>query len=114
MIWDKLIWIDNCTKDEQYKFEYNNICYESCPKTTQISSDNYYLCENDLRCKKYYNYEHIDCLETIPEGYYLNNSKAKTIDKCNIKCKSCSLESTYNDLCLSCNINGNYYPKYNG
>ena len=28
LIWEKLSWIDNCTNDNQYKFEYNEICYE--------------------------------------------------------------------------------------
>ena len=37
----------------------------------------------------------------------------KIIDKCNIKCKNCSLESNTYNLCISCNTEDNYYPKYN-
>ena len=100
--------IKNCSFSN-YIFEYNNTCYEICPNRTHISDNN--ICEDDLICEKYYNYNYTGCLEVIPEGYYLNNSKLKTIDKCNIKCKSCNLESMKNNLCLSCNINKNYYPK---
>ena len=64
----------------------------------------------DLNCSNYYNYNLTGCINEIPEGYYCNDSNHKTIDKCNIKCKSCSYDSTENDLCLSCNTINNYYP----
>ena len=35
-----------------------------------------------INCEKYINYEQTGCIDYIPEGYYLNNSKLKTIDKC--------------------------------
>ncbi len=31
LIVEKNICVDFCYKDENYKFEYNNLCYESCP-----------------------------------------------------------------------------------
>ena len=96
-----------------YKFEYNNICYNSCPNGTHNSSYNNYICENDFICEKYYNYNNTECIDEIPEGYYLNNSNLKTIDKCDIKCGNCSLESVNYNLCISCNINNNYYPIFN-
>ena len=43
----------------------------------------------------------------------MNDSDARTIDKCNIKCHSCNLESIKNDSCISCNIEYNYYPIVN-
>jgi hypothetical protein len=45
-------------------------------------------------------------------GYYLNDSKSKTIDKCDIKCSNCTLESLTNNLCIKCNIEKGYYPKF--
>ena len=105
--------MNNCSNDIIYKYEYNNSCYISCPNGTHNSLINHYLCEDDLKCEKYYNYNHTECLEEIPEGYYMNNSELKTIDKCNIKCKNCSFESSMNNLCISCNINENYYPLFN-
>ena len=41
----KNIWIDECFKDDTYKFEYNDICYKYCPQNTNISYNNSYLCE---------------------------------------------------------------------
>ena len=76
------------------------MCYESCPKRTHNSLYNNFLCEEDLKCKNYFNYEHTECLDIIPEGYYMNNSRLKTIDKCNIKCKNCSTESNLYNLCM--------------
>ena len=40
--------IQNCFNDEIYKFEYNSICYTSCPKRTHNSSNQLYLCEKDI------------------------------------------------------------------
>jgi len=111
-IFDKKICINNCYNDKEYKYEYNNRCYKSCPYGTRISKINNNFCEY-FNCDKYYNYNHTDCLESIPEGYYLNNSILKTIDKCNDKCQNCSLESLEKNLCLSCNIKNGYYPLLN-
>ena len=105
--------IRNCTDDPIYKYKYNNQCYEFCPNGTHISSDSNYICEEDLFCDKYYNYNHTGCIDEIPDSYYLNNSILKTIDKCDIKCQKCSLESNKNNKCISCNINNNYYSIYN-
>ena len=102
----------NCNDSDLYKYEYNNICYESCPNGTHKSLNNIYLCEKDLICDNYYNYDRTECVNNIKEGYYLNNITLKTIDKCNIKCKNCTLQSMEQKLCISCNINNSYYPKY--
>ena len=37
--------IDNCTKDEIYKYEYSSQCYEHCPENTTISEKDIYKCE---------------------------------------------------------------------
>ena len=89
--------IDNCSKDDIYKFEYDNICYKTCPYRTHSISEDKYICE-DVICDNYYNYNNTGCLDDIPLGYYLNNSILKTIDKCDIKCNNCSLESVLNNL----------------
>ena len=113
IIKDKNICTENCTKDDTYKFEYNNICYDICPNGTHISNDNNYLCEKDLICSNYYNYDHSECLNQIPDGFYLNNSKLKTINKCEEKCEKCTYESSLENKCISCNIKLEYYPIYN-
>ena len=98
--------INKCDEHEIFRYEFNNICYEKCPNgsTTHNSSINGNLCE----CDKYYNYEYTGCLEEIPDGYYVNNSKLKTIDKCDFSCRNCEFKS---NLCISCNTY--YYPKFN-
>jgi hypothetical protein len=110
---DKNTCIDNCSKDNVYRYEYENLCYSSCPNGTHNSFDIDYLCEKDLECDNYYNYNHTECLDYILEGYYLNKSHYKTIYKCDIKCQNCSHESTQKNQCLSCNNNFEYYPKLN-
>ena len=102
--------VDNCFSETEYKYEYQNMCYKKCPIRTQLKSDSTYLCED---CPHFYNYEGTGCIDDIPEGYYLNSSFDKTIDICPSKCKSCSLQSMVYDLCIECNINNNFYTRYN-
>jgi len=107
-ILDKEMCVDNCYNEDIYKYEYQDICYSECPIRTQLSNDSTYLC---VDCRNYYNYEYTECIDIIPEGYYNNDTSEKTIDKCPIKCKICSLESLNKNLCILCN--NNYYPKLN-
>ena len=157
--------IKDCnTDDNEYKYEYNNKCYEKCPEGTFSSSNNLYFCIK-LDCE-YYNINKTECFENFPEGYYIYDKDEKIIDKChencktctkkedesnnncitckngyfledgncviactynsysddngnnictcssNIKCKECSKESLKDDLCISCNIEGGFYPTY--
>ena len=37
--------IDNCTKDDIYKYEFFSQCFEKCPENTKISEENPYKCE---------------------------------------------------------------------
>ena len=104
----------NCFQDElnKYNYQYKNECYESCPNGTFISSNNSYLCED--YCENFYDYNQKKCIDEIPEGFYLNDSIHKTIDKCDIKCQNCTLESILNNnKCLLCNTKKNYYPIFN-
>ena len=95
---------------DTYKYEYNNICFNnSCPRGTYNSYKNKYIC-TDI-CDIYYNYNKTSCIEEIPEGYYLNDSIYKTIDKCNDKCKICNYESNKYNSCITCNNEGGYYEK---
>ena len=87
--------------EQNFRYKYNNECVQSCPKRTRISLYNNYSCI-DLYCQKYYNYNQTGCLEEIPEGYFLNDSVLKTIDKCNYnysgKCFSEYINDTNNNL----------------
>ena len=104
--------IENCKKDENYNYEYNNVCYKQCPNYTSMISENDFICKEDLYCGDYYYfYEQKKCLNYIPKGYYLNNSYLNVLYKCEIKCSECNLESTNNNLCISCNLDNGFYPK---
>ena len=105
--------VDYCYNNNKYSYEYNNRCYMSCPNGTHISLKKNHICDEDIICNKYYNYDKTECIEEIPEGYYLNDPYNKTIDKCDIKCRNCSLESMNQNLCISCDISAGYYPLYN-
>ena len=43
---DKNLCISECYEDDKYKIEYENLCYDICPKNTHISSS--MTCEKDL------------------------------------------------------------------
>ena len=95
--------IDDCINDNIYLYEYNNVCYENCPEGT-ISNDDMYKCEEELNCiDKYYNYNHTECIDEIPDGYYCDNTELKTIDKCHNNCETCKKGPTdNNNNCLKC------------
>ena len=66
--------IDECNNDETYKYEYQNICFETCLKASE------YL-YGSLDYEIYYNFNKTKCIDKIPDGYYLNDTNNKMIDK---------------------------------
>ena len=103
----KLIYKTNECVDDCFNnlYEYNNICYDTCPNGTINSSDYPYKCvdENHMICDNYYNYEQTGCISAIPTGFFVNDTALKTIDKCHEDCETCVQKSTVNNTnCLSC------------
>ena len=124
----KIINTNNCVyKEEQifgYYFDENEElflnCHEKCQSCSSnkkgITSLNCLSCEGDyifydyshncLDCafqNKYVNYYQYDCLDYIPDGYYLLNNANNIIDKCYISCKHCSEKGTLtNHKCTEC------------
>ena len=96
-ITEKKLCVNDCQADEIYKYKYEFRCYKQCPPKTKIDNQE---CKF-FTCEYFYNFEQNDCIFFIPEGYYLNNTADKTIDKCNPNCKTCDGNS---DHCSSCNI----------
>ena len=96
-------------------FEYNGLCYEKCPHRTKVNYENAndetkqkcenFTCPYDGNNKKiYYNYEQNDCIEEIPDGYYENDQRLKTIDKCHEDCETCYQKADLdNTHCKKCN-----------
>ena len=95
--------IDNC-QNTDYKYEYNKICYFECPENTHISPTNNYLCiDNCKDLNKYYNYARTSCINNIPQGYFINDTFNKTVDKCHPDCKKCERKyDENNSYCNSC------------
>ena len=106
LIKDQKKCVKNCTKDDEYKYEYNNICYQECPAGTFQSPENVHLCVSLLKCDKYYNYTMTGCINEIPEGFYCNDTDLKTINKCHYNCKTCENGPTNNNnSCSTCKNN---------
>ena len=83
-------------------FLYNENCYEQCPKRTAVSQTDEHLCV-DLNCEHYYNYEQNGCIDAIEDGFFLNDTNLKTIDKCHSNCKTCEKKETeLNTNCKTC------------
>ena len=45
--------------------------------------------KNCIKCPKYINYEHTNCINEIPNGFYLKNETLGTIEKCYKLCETC-------------------------
>ena len=90
--------------------EFNNSCYDRCPSRTRVFNyDN--KCKN-FSCPysglnynyKYYTFDQGGCRDNIPEGYFLNDTRINTIDKCHEDCRTCDKKETdeSHTNCLSC------------
>ena len=100
-------------------------CYESCKTCTnkkEINNHNCVLCKpnytlfknkNCLNCKslnKYVNYAQTECIDEVPDGYYVNNEELNTIDKCHPNCLTCKSKGTDYDMkCTSCDNDNAYF-----
>ena len=124
----------NCYKypNEGYYFNKNkqmfSPCHRNCKSCATINTVEdeqkcfdckanflFYNNSNCLSCKYlnlYTNYEKTSCIQSIPEGFYLNDHNYNTIEKCNSNCLSCTEGSTddNNMKCKYCdNQNGLYF-----
>ena len=68
LIIEKNIFIDDCSKDDIYQYEYNNICYISCPRGTQVSKTNKNICEKKSQM--------ISEIKATNKTYEINNSSS--------------------------------------
>ena len=77
IIYDKKICIDDCQKEEIYKYEYNYFCYDKCPIGTHLTDLN--LCKGIQA----------ECIKDYPFLYFEDNS-----------CKErCYFENFFNQKC---------------
>jgi len=115
----------NKTREGEY-FDEDCTCYKKCYKDCLTCSgkeiNEYHMnclnCDiskgftyfakttNCLNCKslsKYVNYEQTECIDSVPKGYYVNNTEINTIDKCYTDCKTCFAGGSNDTMnCLTC------------
>ena len=111
------------------KKEYSK-CYDKCKTCSQKNNGNFQNCltcqenyllynsTNCLDCKskeKYVNYEQTECITSVPDGYYANNTKYNTIDKCHQNCLTCNKAPLNDDNmnCLTCDNTNEFYKVEN-
>jgi len=87
VIYDKRICADECNLDKIYKYEYDNFCYDKCPKGTRIQQDNIYFCQVNV----------YECIEEYP---FL-------VVKDNLCVEDCNCKDFFNEICLISNVNIN-------
>ena len=130
----------NCYKelDKYYYFdeekEIFSPCYTDCLTCDKKEINSTYMnclsCEgsykfyektkNCLDCPKYVNYLQTECIDTIPDGYYLADKNLGTIEKCHELCKTCSegpfsYDNIYFMNCESClYTNSKFIPEIEG
>ena len=93
LIIDKKKCIEDCKKDDNYKYEFNNICYIKCPNGTYLLEDN----DNNI------------CFDKAPDGYYLNLEN-ELIQKCYETCNKCDKSGNQlNNNCIECKTNYSFY-----
>ena len=84
------ICIDDCSYDEIYKYEYNDYCYEFCPKGSHSSKNNIYICENYKK----------ECFGKYP-FIYINNRSCSEECNCNTFFRNICTINKHNKLSQS-------------
>jgi hypothetical protein len=124
--------------DEHYYFNKErrvfSPCYKDCLTCSNKETNSTYMnclsCSNNfnyyskttncLKCEKYINYLQTECINTIPDGYFLSDEKSGIIDKCHNLCKTCDKASqvTNNIVHMNCReclyTNINFKPQFEG
>ena len=83
-------------------------CHENCKTCNKKEDENNNNC---ITCKNGFFFEDGNCVVSCKHNSYIddNGNKICTCSS-NIKCKECSEESLKKGLCISCNIEGGFYP----
>ena len=123
--------------DTKYYFDENtkmfSPCYNDCLTCSNKGNSQMMNCltcdfnlkyynksKNCLNCTKYVNYEQNECIDIIPDGYYLDDSELGTLGKCYYLCKTCTggpytKSNHYYMNCKTCLYkNSQFKPYYDG
>ena len=75
-----------------------NSTYMNC-KSCKLDNYKFYpKNKNCLNCPKYVNYEQTECINEIPDGYYLYDSEYGLIEKCHELCLKCIIAPTSSSM----------------
>ena len=91
-------------------------CHPNCQECSGPATDSHhmnclsckegfyhYKTNNCLNCSNYINYELTECIDKIPDGYYLDNEELGTLGKCHELCKTCDgPPMPYGMQCIEC------------
>ena len=91
------------------KYVYNGNCVDNCPRRTKVNNNK--KCEEfKFHYNYYYNYDQSNCIESLPYGYFVNDTTLNTIDKCHESCKNCTglAQGNYSN-CITCEDNKYLY-----
>ena len=84
-------------------------CYKNCKTCNKKGYDDNNNC---LTCKDGYFYENGNCVDKLEYSSFISDANNEEISSLKIKCKKYSDESLQNGLCITCNDEEGYYPKY--
>ena len=84
-------------------------CYKNCKTCNKKGYDDNNNC---LTCKDEYFFENGNCVDKLEYSSFINVTDNEEISSLKIKCKKYSDESLQNGLCITCNEEEGYYPKY--
>ena len=69
--------------EENNQYEYNDVCYSTCPEETTEISTGSYIC--DLNCMHFNKYLFVGqtiCISPKPDNYYIIDPTVNTIASC--------------------------------
>ena len=93
---------ENCKTCSQGPINSTYVSCLSCDENSILYPEST-NCLNCFARNKYINYYRNECLDYIPEGYYLDDLENKSIGKCYFSCKSCDSRGDSNDhKCTEC------------
>lgn len=88
IVYDNRLCVEDCLKNDIYKYQYKDFCYDKCPKGTHSSKFNQYLCQiNVYECIKEYPFLYpstnrcektCNCIDFLDDTCTINNFNSQS------------------------------------